>query len=145
MYPVSARFLEALASDHSPATEVTLFRADGLVETLEHAGGSVTIDRKSACRRTCTVTVADPALIPTTAGDKAALYGATLRISRGIQYSDGAREMVPLGIFRVDSISGDVDEGPATIQGKAWRRRSPTTSSWLPTGPLDKPSRRSPP
>nr|WP_234350295.1 DUF5047 domain-containing protein [Streptomyces sp. WM4235] len=123
MYPVSDRFLETLASDHSPVTEVVLYRADGLVQTLEHTGGSVTVDRKSAARRTCTVSVADPSLIPTSAGDKAALYGATMRISRGVQYSDGVRELVPLGIFRVDSISGDVDEGPATIQGKASRRR----------------------
>jgi hypothetical protein len=68
-------------------------------------------------RRTCTVTVADPTLIPRTAADRVSIYGARLRISRGVQYADGSQETVPLGTFRVDGVSGDVDEGPVTITG----------------------------
>lgn len=119
MYPVSARSLAALTESHQVATEVTLFRADGTVETLEHTGGSVTVDRGQATRRTCSVTLADTSLIPRTASDKLSVYGAQLRISRGIQWPDGSRELVPLGVFRVDEVSGDVDEGPVTISGKS--------------------------
>jgi hypothetical protein len=122
VYAVSARFLQTIVEDHVPATEVILFRADGKVEALDHIGGSVQVDRGSQCRRTCTVTVADITLIPRTPTDKLSIYGATLRISRGVAYSDGTKELVPLGVFRVDEVSGDVDEGPVTIQGKAWRR-----------------------
>lgn len=122
MYPVSARFLAALAESHSPITRVTLYRTDGMVEELAHTGGSVQVDRSSAARRTCTVTLADPGIIPRSDRDRLAVYGARLRISRGIAYGDGSSELVPLGVFRVDEVSGDVDEGPVTIQGKAWRR-----------------------
>lgn len=119
MYPVTARFLAAIVEDHVPLTEVVLFRADGIVETLDHVGGSVSVDRGSAARRTCTVTVADVSLIPRTPTDKLSIYGAQLRLTRGVDYGNGARELVPLGVFRVDEVSGDVDEGPVTIAGKS--------------------------
>ncbi|GGP56081.1 hypothetical protein GCM10010214_31640 [Streptomyces abikoensis] len=119
MYPVSARFLAALSEPHTVATEVVLFRTDGRVERLAHTGGSVTIDRGQAIRRTCTVTTADPDLIPRTPADQLSVYGATLRISRGVQYPDGTSELVPLGVFRIDSVTGDPDYGPVTLSGKS--------------------------
>ncbi|MFF8100193.1 DUF5047 domain-containing protein [Streptomyces sp. NPDC016640] len=119
MYPVSDRFLARLAESHQVATEVKLFLTDGSVVDLEHIGGSVTVDRGQAIRRTCTVTVPDPHLIPRTPADQLATYGARLRIARGIDYGDGSRpELVPLGLFRLDSVDGDVNDGPVTLQGK---------------------------
>ncbi|MET9521530.1 DUF5047 domain-containing protein [Streptomyces coeruleorubidus] len=118
MYPVSDRFLKALAESHRVATRVQLFLTTGDVVDLEHTGGSVTVDRAQAIRRTCTVTVADPSLIPRTPTDQLATYGARLRISRGIDYGDGTSELVPLGVFRLDTVDGDVNEGPVTLQGK---------------------------
>ncbi|MFD5384236.1 DUF5047 domain-containing protein [Streptomyces sp. NPDC127074] len=118
VYPVSDRFLAALAESHTPIVKVELFRPDGRVETLDITGGSVTVDRGQATRRTCTVTLTDAALIPLTASDKLSIYGARLRISRGIQFADGA-ETVPLGVFRLDSVDGDVDEGPVSLAGKS--------------------------
>ena len=118
MYPVSDRFLARLAESHRVATQVQLFLTNGDVVELEHTGGSVTVDRSQAIRRTCTVTVADPALIPRSPSDQLASYGARLRITRGIDYGDGTSELVPLGVFRLDSVDGDVSEGPVTLQGK---------------------------
>ncbi|AJP04795.1 peptidase [Streptomyces cyaneogriseus subsp. noncyanogenus] len=118
MYPVSDRFLTRLAESHRVATQVQLFLTTGEVVELEHTGGSVTVDRGQAIRRTCTVTVADPSLIPRTPTDQLATYGARLRISRGVEYGDGTSELVPLGVFRLDSVDGDVAEGPVSLQGK---------------------------
>lgn len=117
MYPVSDRFLARLAESHRVATRVQLFLTTGDVVELEHTGGSVTVDRGQAIRRTCTVTVADPALIPRTPADQLATYGARLRISRGVEYGDGSSELVPIGVFRLDSVDGDVSEGPVSLQG----------------------------
>ena len=119
MYTVSARFLKTIAESHTVVTEVMLFRTDGSVERLEHTGGSVTVDRGSQSRRICSVTCADTSLIPRTPTDRLAVYGARLRISRGVRYSDGATELVPVGVFRIDEVAGDVDEGPVTISGKS--------------------------
>jgi hypothetical protein len=119
MYPVTARFLPRLAEDHRPLTEVKLFLTNGNVVDLEHIGGSVTVDRSQAIRRTCTVTVADSSLIPRTPAGQLATYGARLRISRGVEYGNpNDTELVPLGVFRLDSVDGDVTEGPVTLQGK---------------------------
>ncbi|MFE9735491.1 DUF5047 domain-containing protein [Streptomyces sp. NPDC005863] len=119
MYPVSDRFLPRLAESHNPATQVQLFRTDGSVVTIEHTGGSVPVDRGQAIRRTCTVTTADVSLIPRAPDDELATYGARLRIARGVEYGDGSRELVPLGVFRLDSVDGDPTDGPVTLQGKS--------------------------
>lgn len=118
MYPVSERFLARLAESHTPVTSVQLFLTTGEVIDLGHEGGSVTVDRSQAIRRTCTVTVPDPSLIPRSPTDQLAVYGARLRVSRGVEYGDGSQELVPLGVFRLDSVDGDVNEGPVTLQGK---------------------------
>lgn len=118
MYPVSDRFLARLAESHRPITQVQLFLTTGQVIDLDHTGGSVTVDRSSAIRRTCTVTCPDPSLIPRTPADQLATYGARLRISRGVDYGDGSSELVPLGVFRLDSVDGDVSNGPVNLQGK---------------------------
>jgi hypothetical protein len=118
VYAVSDRFLKRITESHQVATLVQLFTTDGRVITLEHTGGSVTVDRSQAIRRTCTVTVADPKLIPRTPTDQLATYGARLRISRGVDYGDGTDELVPLGLFRLDEVSGDVNDGPVTLAGK---------------------------
>lgn len=119
MYPVSDRFLARLAESHTPVTAVQLFLTDGRVVDVEHTGGSVTVDRSQAIRRTCTVTIADPSLIPVTPADQLATYGARLRVSRGVEYGDGSSELVPLGVFRLDSADGDIGEGPVNLAGKA--------------------------
>lgn len=118
MYPVSDRFLARLAESHNPVTRVQLFLTTGDVIDLDHTGGSVTVDRGQAIRRTCTVTCPDPSVIPRTPADELATYGARLRISRGVEYGDGSSELVPLGVFRLDSVEGDVSDGPVTLQGK---------------------------
>lgn len=118
VYPVTDRFLQRIAESHTVATRVQLFLTDGRVVDLAHTGGSVPVDRASATRRTCTVTGCDTSLIPRTPGDQVATYGARLRIARGVDYGDGTSELVPVGVFRLDSVDGDVSEGPVTLQGK---------------------------
>lgn len=120
MYPVSDRFLRTLAEPHRVVSQVMLYRTDGVIEELPHVGGSVTADRGSAIRRTCTVPLADTALIPRTATDKLSVYGAYVTVARGIEYAPGDRELVPLGRFRIDEVEGDVDQGPATLTGSSF-------------------------
>jgi hypothetical protein len=118
VYPSpSDRFSRTLRESHVPYTEIQLIRTDGTVQILDHTGGSVTVDRGSAVRRTCTVSATDLGLIPMSPTDQLAIYGARLRILYGIDYGGGDRETVPVGLFRIDSLEGDPDYGPVTIQG----------------------------
>jgi hypothetical protein len=117
--PPSDRFLPALAYSHRVVTRVELVRTDGRVDDLPHTGGTITVDRSQVARRTCSITLADTSLIPRTAADKLSVYGATLRVFRGIGYPDGTSETVPVGVFRVEDVHGDVDLGPVTITGSS--------------------------
>lgn len=117
--PPSARFLPALAYSHRPVTTVELLLTDGTALLLDHTGGSVTADRGQATRRTCTVTLADVSMIPRTPDAALNVNGASVLIRRGIQFGNDA-DLVPLGLFRVDSVAGDVDIGPVTIEGSGF-------------------------
>ncbi|MGW9237980.1 DUF5047 domain-containing protein [[Kitasatospora] papulosa] len=119
MYAVSARFLAALGESHRVITKVQLIRTDNSQSVLPHIGGSVVADRGQAIRRTCTITSAQVSLIPSTPAEERLLYGARLRVSRGIDYGDGTSELVPLGTFRLDEIGGDPTFGPVTLSGKS--------------------------
>lgn len=118
MYPVSPRFLTRLAEDHAPVVKVTLTRTDGTVRELPITGGSVKVDRGAAVRRTCTVELEDTSLIPRTPADELSVYGAMLRVERGVDYGDGTQELVPLGVFRITDVDGDPDMGPVQIEGQ---------------------------
>jgi len=118
VYPVSDRFLARLAEGYTYITRVTLFTTSGQVLDMPHTGGSVVVDRSQAIRRTCTVTGCDTSIIPITAADQVSTYGARLRIEAGVDYGDGTQELVPLGLFRLDSNGGDPTLGPVTLTGK---------------------------
>lgn len=119
MYPVTTRFLSRIAESCRWVTSVQLFTTDGRVVDVAHTGGRVAVDRSQAIRRTCTVTGADTSIIPVTAADQLATYGAKLRISVGVDYADGTQELVPQGLFRLDTADGDPAMGPVTLTGKA--------------------------
>ncbi|MGH3584716.1 MAG: DUF5047 domain-containing protein, partial [Pseudonocardia sp.] len=77
---------------------MTLFHTDGSVAELAHTGGSVSVDRGATIRRTATVTSADVSLIPASPADELNVYGARMRLERGIAFQDGVTEFVPLGV-----------------------------------------------
>lgn len=117
MYPApSARFLATLSESHTPVTVVELHRADGIIVELEHTAGSVMVDRGQAVRRTATVTVPEVSYIPRTTSNQLIVYGARLRILRGIRHADGTVETVPIFWGRVDGVDGDPDWGPCEIK-----------------------------
>ncbi|MFF5285180.1 DUF5047 domain-containing protein [Streptomyces sp. NPDC013171] len=136
MYPVTPRFLATLAESYTPVSRVTLFRTDGSVEQLDHTEGTVNVGRGQQCRRSCSVSLPDPAVIPRTARDKLSVYGAQLRIECGVQLGS-YQELVPVGQFRIETIEGDVDDGPAVITGQSLEcivADDEFTAPWRSTG-----------
>lgn len=120
MYAVSNAFRKALTQSHVMVAKIDAFYDGDLVlADLPIQDGSVTVDRGSKTRRSLSLTVADPKLLPWTPTDPLAVYGQTLVVGRGIRFSNGATEMVPLGTFRIDSPAGDVTLGPVTLTGQS--------------------------
>ncbi|MFF5451886.1 DUF5047 domain-containing protein [Streptomyces sp. NPDC012950] len=136
MYPTTGRFLATLAESHTPLSRVTLFRPDGRTEELEHTTGTVNVDQGQQCRRSCSVSLPDPSLIPRTESDKYQLYGAQLRVECGVQIGS-YQELVPVGQFWIDGVDGDVDDGPAVITGQSLEcvvQADKFTAPWRATG-----------
>lgn len=118
MYAISDAFKAALTTSHIMVARVDAFYAGALtLANLPISDGSVTVDRGSKTRRTLSLTIADPSYLPWNATDPLAAYGQQLVVSRGVQFANGATEVVPLGTFRINEPSGDVHTGPVTITG----------------------------
>lgn len=84
---------------------------------LPATGGEVSCDRTAEIRRSCRATCIDPTglLTPSSADSLLTPYGTILRPYRGVRYTDGTTEVVPLGVFRLsksnvdDSVGGSPD------------------------------------
>lgn len=80
-------------------------RADVLAQGLTTvpgiaiSAGSVRADRAGFVRRSATVTVAAPALVPRLATDLLAPYGSEVRLWRGVVLPDGSEEVLCVGTF----------------------------------------------
>lgn len=106
---VSQRFLDTLVSgDQHRISVAQIWNKNSILAELGNVtAGSVSVDVTQPVRRTCTCTInsqglALDELIPTSA--KSLLNPASgneLRLFRGFQYSDGTKELCPLGVFRM--------------------------------------------
>jgi hypothetical protein len=107
MYPVTSTFLEALRESHTAIVKVDAYLGASLVaEDIQISGGSVTVSSGSGVRRQLDCTIADRDLWETLD-----VIGIELRAYRGIRYPSGDQELVPLGIFSLDSTS--ISVGPS--------------------------------
>lgn len=120
MQPVSDQFLAALTGPHNLAKRIDAYSGTTLLMgRLPFTDGSVTADRDNKVRRSLSLTVSDIALMPKVAGDPLAVYGNTLHVHRGIQYPDGTEEVAPVGVFQIQSVTGDRDVGPLSVAGRS--------------------------
>lgn len=107
MYPVTATFAQALRQSHTVVVQLDAYlNGSLLLEDIGITGGSVAINSGSGVRRTLDVTLADRTL-----WDTFDTIGVELHAYRGIRYPSGDTEMVPLGIFSLDSLAMSV--GPS--------------------------------
>lgn len=147
MYPASAAFKSAVSTDHVVIAKAEVWSQDQKLTTLNIDKGSVKVDAKSTIRRTCSVhLVTDRTadnLVPDTGFDTLTPFGNELRLYRGVRYSDGTEEYVPLGVFIMTDIDiTDSNEGvEINIQGED-RSLKVSRNKWLEpyqvtNGPLE--------
>lgn len=101
MYTVSDKFLKAIRNSTRRISVCDIFYNNIMIYSdIPISEGSVNIDRSSAIRRSGSFVVSkknvDPELLEP--------WGTEVRIRSGVQYTDRTREMVPLGMFRVEDI-----------------------------------------
>lgn len=147
MYPASAAFKAEVITDHVVIAKAEVWNQDQKLATLAIDKGSVKIDVKSAVRRACQVhlvtdrTTAN--LVPDNDFDTLSPFGNELRLYRGVQYSDGTEEYVPLGVFLMTDVDiSDTNEGvEITVSGED-RSLKISRNKWLEpyqvtNGPLE--------
>jgi hypothetical protein len=116
MYPASSALKQAVRTDHIAVSRAEIWSGDRKVQDLEVSSGKVTISSDSSARRTCTVSLfADRDrnnIVPDNDFDSLTPFGNELRLYRGVEFSDGSREFVPLGIFVITDVDiTDTNEG----------------------------------
>jgi hypothetical protein len=116
MYPTSGAFKTAIAGDHTVIAKAEVWNSDRKLLDLDIDEGKVTVNFRNVSRRTCEihlVTTRDADnLVPDTGFDYLAPFGNLLKIYRGVRYTDGTDEYVPLGVFVITEVKvSDKNEG----------------------------------
>jgi hypothetical protein len=99
----TARWDTAIVTSHQIAVRADVLLSRSIVKSgLAVVSGKVTLDRTAAQYARCDVTFAEPLILPT-AGGLLTPYGCELALQRGITYPDGTVEMMPLGVFPIQT------------------------------------------
>jgi hypothetical protein len=124
MYPTSAAFKSAIISDHIVIAKAEVWSTERKLIDLEIDKGKVSVSTSNTIRRTCeihlTTNRTTDNLVPDDGFDYLAPFGNQLRVYRGVQYSDGTQEYVPLGVFVITEVQiSDTNDGVSmTIRGE---------------------------
>lgn len=109
MWPVSEEFRAAVRASHRVVVQAAAYVDDAWVADLYPTGGSVSIDSRRAVRRTLSMSLVDEdgSLVPGPNGTTGVLspFGTEIKVWRGVQYTDGTEEIVPLGVFVLTGVT----------------------------------------
>lgn len=125
MRPASARYFDTVRGSHQMVARARLcypgqFGVNPTGVELKIASGDVMFDATADIRATLSLTVAEP-WPKSTDSTLTALYpyGNEVFVERGVIYTNGVREWVALGYFRIyDVAQEDAPNGPITINGR---------------------------
>ncbi len=131
-YPVSNAYRAAMPRTRQMLTRATVRRAGVTLyggKSLPILEGFVTVDGGNAVRRTVDLTIPPLLYRSPRVAESSFPYmetidtplgtsGQELTVTRGLVYPDGSIEWVPLGVFRIDNVVGDlVGDEPVTLSG----------------------------
>jgi hypothetical protein len=116
MYASSAALKTAILTDHIVISKAEVWASDQKLQEINISEGTVQVDARSAVRRTCEITLVTDRettnLVPDNDFDLLTPFGNELRLYRGVQYSDGTEEYVPLGVFVIIEVAiSDTNDG----------------------------------
>jgi hypothetical protein len=109
MWPITDAFRAAMRRSHKVISRVDVISEGVVIGTIYPIDGSVSVDSRRAVRRTMSMSVVDEdgTLTPTQGARVGLLtpYGTELAVYRGIEYDDGTRELVPVGVFLLTEVT----------------------------------------
>lgn len=124
MYPTSAAFKAAVIANHKVVSKAEIWAEDRKLVDLNFDTGKVTVSGNNTIRRTCEIHLTTDRttsnLVPDNGFDYLAPFGNQLRLYRGIEFTNGTTEYVPLGVFVITEVNvTDTNEGVSiTVRGE---------------------------
>jgi len=118
MYPVSDTFLRRIKQSGRRKTVVDVYYDGQQVATgLPVSSGAIRAELDADVRRTGTIAIADPGLVPTFDVTTLSPLGTEVLVKQGLTYPGSAEELVPLGMFRLETTGwNDADGSIPTVQ-----------------------------
>ncbi len=113
-YPVSKRWENFIRRGYTPVTYIDVRKpGEGVIfSNLPVSDGSVSFDRGRSYRANGSLTVPVPDLFPAINDDSVVSpFGAEIVIRTGIRYPEGTEELIPLGIFPIEEVTGSEADG----------------------------------
>lgn len=124
MWDVSDRWDSALRSSHRVVCRVEIWRSGvqvlsaGQPTGMTVVGGSVRVDGTSKVRRALSLESADVLRMPTEVGGILSPVDTDLKVFTGVEFTEGDEELVPVGVFRVASVTRSSLNGGLTVAGQ---------------------------
>lgn len=116
MYAVSADFSRLIRESGVRKTVADVYYDGEMIASgLAVSDGSIRIELDGQVRRSGSITVADPRLVPTLTSTLSPL-GTEIRIRQGVIFPNGTEELIPVGVFRLDVTSWSELDRVSTIQ-----------------------------
>lgn len=119
MWPVTEAFRQEIRRSHKSVIRVDLYSAGVKIATVYPNSGGVSVDSRRNVRRTLSMSItdADGTLTPGQAAATGLLtpYGTELFVYRGVEYTDGTQELVPVGVFVLTQVTVSEDENGQTM------------------------------
>lgn len=140
---MSDEFSAALAGPvHTISTLVEVLDARGVAHVIDvdNAGGTVAVDATAQIRRRMeNLSITDITLAPMTQDALLAPYENEVRISRGIEFPNGVREIYPLGVFGIEQvhITESRDGLTVTIEQGNDRSAAVSQNAWTQPYPIE--------
>lgn len=132
MRPATPEFRKAINQSHKLAVEILVRSPAGTLlavfnDPIVITAGSVTLDHNAATRGRIDLTLVDDStlnLVPNKPSSLLAPCGNQIVVKRGIEYPNGLRELIQLGVFRIDRTVVNDSGNDLSIQVAALDRSS---------------------
>lgn len=104
MYSVSAKYLSQIRQTHNFFAYADLYYNGALVQSMVGViDGTINVNRTQNIRRSGNITLSDASLFNQFVQSPLAPFGAEMKVYYGIRYNDGTTEVVPIGVFSLET------------------------------------------
>jgi hypothetical protein len=119
MLAASAALQASLRTSHVVAIQADIYMPGQAPFSVPVQGGSLMLDRTARVRRTGSIQIPwtdELVRLGVVADARTLPFGSYVKISRGVRYGDGSRELIQIAYLRVASVSWQTHEDTATIE-----------------------------